>query len=200
VRRLAASRQRVIVEEGFLRLVEKQVSDGTRAQRRVVVEHPGAVVMVPLLANGGVVMVRQFRASVDREILELPAGKRDVPGESATDTAARELQEECGLVASSLVEIGKFLNSPGFTNEETVVVLATGLAPSAIAPQSLEETAMSIEIVDLDEFGSLEDAKSLLGLEMARRYLEVHPEGRDARDDATLAGWLDGIAGMNRQG
>jgi 8-oxo-dGTP pyrophosphatase MutT (NUDIX family) len=190
---LAASGQRVLADEGFLRIVEKLVSDGSRVERRVVVEHPGAVVLVPVLATRRVVMVRQFRASVEREMLELPAGKRDVPGESAIETAARELQEECGLRASSLVEIGRFLNSPGFTNEETVVVLATGLAPSQSAPQSLEEAAMSLEIVDLETFSVLEDAKSVLGLEMARRYLQAHPERLGDRDDPAMSSWLSRI-------
>jgi 8-oxo-dGTP pyrophosphatase MutT (NUDIX family) len=190
---LAASGQRVLADEGFLRIVEKLVSDGSRVERRVVVEHPGAVVLVPVLATRRVVMVRQFRASVEREMLELPAGKRDVPGESAIETAARELKEECGLRASSLVEIGRFLNSPGFTNEETVVVLATGLAPSQSAPQSLEEAAMSLEIVDLETFSVLEDAKSVLGLEMARRYLQAHPERLGDRDDPAMSSWLSRI-------
>lgn len=190
---LAASSQRVLADEGFLRIVEKLVSDGSRVERRVVVEHPGAVVLVPVLATRRVVMVRQFRASVEREMLELPAGKRDVPGESAIETAARELKEECGLRASSLVEIGRFLNSPGFTNEETVVVLATGLAPSQSAPQSLEEAAMSLEIVDLETFSVLEDAKSVLGLEMARRYLQAHPERLGDRDDPAMSSWLSRI-------
>lgn len=183
----------MLADEGFLRIVEKLVSDGSRVERRVVVEHPGAVVLVPVLATRRVVMVRQFRASVEREMLELPAGKRDVPGESAIETAARELQEECGLRASSLVEIGRFLNSPGFTNEETVVVLATGLAPSQSAPQSLEEAAMSLEIVDLETFSVLEDAKSVLGLEMARRYLQAHPERLGDRDDPAMSSWLSRI-------
>jgi len=192
--RLVASGQRVLIDEGFLRMVEKQVSDGTRIERRVIVEHPGAVVLVPVLAGRRVVMVRQFRASVEREMLELPAGKRDVPGEAAIETASRELQEECGLRASALVEIGRFLNSPGFTNEETVVVLALGLSPSPTAPQSVEEAAMSIEINDLGSFSALEDGKSLVALEMARRYLEAHPVSLPERDDPAISQWLSKIA------
>lgn len=192
--RLVTSGQRVLIDEGFLRMVEKQVSDGATIERRVIVEHPGAVVLVPVLAGRRVVMVRQFRASVEREMLELPAGKRDVPGEAVTATAARELQEECGLRASALVEIGRFLNSPGFTNEETVVVLALGLSPSPNAPQSLEEAAMSIEINDLGTFSALEDGKSLVALEMARRYLEAHPASLSERDDPAISQWLSEIA------
>lgn len=183
---LSITGRRLLVQQGFLRLVEKQVSDGHAVESRVVVEHPGAVVLVPLVAGDHVVMVRQFRASVERVVLELPAGKRDVPGESAIATARRELAEECGLSARSFVEIGRFLNSPGFTNEETVVVLASGLELSANAPQSLEESAMEIVRVPLEPFSGLEDGKSLVGLEMVRRYLATHPEACAPVDDPAV--------------
>ncbi|OWY58839.1 hypothetical protein B7486_77810, partial [cyanobacterium TDX16] len=94
---------------------------------REVVHHPGAVSVVPVTDDGLVVMVRQFRVAVDDDVLEIPAGKRDVPGEAPEITAQRELGEEVGLHAERLELLARFHNSIGFSDELSHVYLGTGL-------------------------------------------------------------------------
>ena len=150
--------------------------DGNRFERDVV-HHPGAVVVVPVTGDGEVVLVRQYRAAIDRELLEVPAGKRDVVDEPVEVTAHRELEEEVGLRAGSLVKLAEFYNSPGFCDEHSFLFLATDLTPSATSFQGHEEQFMTIERVALDAVpgliaaGELVDAKSIIGLCLARQHL-----------------------------
>ena len=81
--------------------------------------HPGAVVVVPVDADGNALLVRQYRVAAGRDLLEVPAGKRDVPGEPPEVTASRELEEEIGRRAGRLRLLCEFFNSPGFTDEHT---------------------------------------------------------------------------------
>jgi ADP-ribose pyrophosphatase len=150
------------------------------AFERDVVHHPGAVDVVPLLDDGRtVVMVRQYRAAVDRDLLEIPAGKRDVDGEPPEVTAARELNEEIGMDAGRIELLGRFLNSPGFCDEESYLFLARELTPCDTSAQGLEEQHMTIEHVSLDDVprlvasGEIVDAKSIVGLLLAREKLGV---------------------------
>jgi ADP-ribose pyrophosphatase len=150
--------------------------DGNQFERDVV-HHPGAVVVVPVTDDGEVVLVRQYRAAIDRELLEIPAGKRDVADEPVELTAARELEEEVGMRAASMVKLAEFYNSPGFCDEHSFLFLATGLTPCASSAQGNEERHMTIERVSLDSVpaliaaGELIDAKSILGLCLAREHL-----------------------------
>lgn len=164
---------------GFLVLDEAHIegSDG-EAFTRSVVRHPGAVVVVAIEADGRALLVRQYRASVDRELLEVVAGKRDVDGEAPEDTARRELEEEVGRTAGRLVPLCEFYNSPGFTDEYTHLYVALELT-ELDGPRGVteEEAAMSVERIDLDDVedliacGALVDAKSIIGLLLARRFL-----------------------------
>ena len=140
---------------------------------------PGAVVVVPVDDTGHVVMVRQWRVAARRALLEVPAGKRDVPGEPPELTATRELEEEVGMRAGSVRPLCEFYNSPGFCDEYTHLFLATELEERARAAVSHEEAAMTIERVALDRVddliaaGELVDAKSIIGLLLARQFLEA---------------------------
>lgn len=148
---------------------------------RDVVHHPGAVVVVPVLpGDRSVLMVRQYRAAVDRSLLEVPAGKRDVTGEPVETTARRELEEEVGMVAGRLEKLAEFYNSPGFCDEHSYVFLARDLRrppAAADAAGSIEEQHMTVEEVALDDVpgliagGQLVDAKSIIGLCLARQVL-----------------------------
>ncbi len=163
----------------FLELVELQVeaSDGARFTRAVV-RHPGAVVVVPVVGRD-VILLRQFRAAVGRELLEVPAGKRDVDGESPEATAARELEEEIGQSPGRLRRLCEFYNSPGFCDEYTYLYCATELS-ALPEPRGVtaEEAAMTIERVplaatgDLIAAGELVDAKSIIGLLLTQELLE----------------------------
>ena len=150
-----------------------------RTFERDVVHHPGAVSVVPVVDEGtAVLLVRQYRAAVDRALLEIPAGKRDVAGEPPDRTARRELEEEVGMRAGRLEKLGEFYNSPGFCDEHSHVYLALDLDPCPPSAQGEEEQHLTIERVALDAVpgliaaGDIIDAKTIIGLCLARERLE----------------------------
>lgn len=161
-------------------LVERLVTapDGERFEREVV-RHPGAVSVVAVDDEDRAVVIRQFRAPIGAELLEIPAGKRDIEGEPPEVTAARELQEEVGLAPDHLELLGRFYNSPGFSDELSHVYLARGLRPVEVDHDGPEERHLRIERVplasvpDLVAAGELIDAKSIIGLVLAREHLQV---------------------------
>lgn len=140
--------------------------------RRDLVHHPGAISVVPVV-DGSAVLVRQYRAAIDRHLLEIPAGKRDVEGEPAEVTAQRELGEEVGLVADRLELLAEFYNSPGFSDEHSYVFLAQALHETPMVRDGIEEESMEIERVRLDDVldlirrGEIVDAKTIIGLTLA---------------------------------
>jgi 8-oxo-dGTP pyrophosphatase MutT (NUDIX family) len=149
-----------------------QYADGSRSTREVVV-HPGAVCVIP--HDGNVIyMVEQPREAVgDPALLELPAGKLDVEGETPLQCAQRELAEEIGKSAGDWRELKSFYTSPGFTNERVWLFLATELYDT---PER-RHTDERIEIVEfplerLDEvIERCEDAESLIGLLTLKQLL-----------------------------
>ena len=148
--------------------------DGSEFERDVV-HHPGAVSVVPLLDDGAaVLLVRQYRAAVDRELLEIPAGKRDVHGEDPAVTAGRELEEEVGMRAGRLEKLAEFYNSPGFCDEHSHLYLGLDLESCASSAQGVEERHMTVERVPMDAVpalitsGQIVDAKTIIGLCLAR--------------------------------
>ena len=149
--------------------------DGAEFERDLV-HHPGAVSVVPVLGDE-VVLVRQYRAAIDAELLEIPAGKRDVPGEPPEQTAGRELIEEVGIEAGTLIELAEFYNSPGFCDEHSWVFLGLDLRAVPASAQGIEEEHMTVERVALDDVlgliaaGELRDAKTIIGLTLALRHL-----------------------------
>ena len=152
----------------IVRLVVDRVElpDGSEASRELVL-HPGAVAILPILDDGRIILVRQYRHAIGGELLEVPAGKLDVEGESPQECAARELREETGYVASDWEEICTFYTSPGFTNERIVLFRATGLrrvgspAPGEIA--GIELVAPG-DIPKMIATGELVDGKTLIAL------------------------------------
>ncbi len=170
---------RTLTDVGFLSLSEEQVEGPDESFTRYAVHHPGAIVVVPVEADRqSVILVRQFRAAVGRDLLEVPAGKRDVEGEPPEATARRELQEEIGRRPGRLVELCEFYNSPGFCDEYTHLFVALDLEVLASAAAvTAEERAMTIErfpLTQIDELiasRQITDAKSIIGLVLAQRYL-----------------------------
>jgi ADP-ribose pyrophosphatase len=144
---------------------------------RDVVHHPGAVSVVPLHDDGTVSMARQYRAALDGLLLEIPAGKRDVEDEPPEVTASRELEEEIGLRADRLELLGEFYNSPGFSDERSFVYLGRDLRPGTMERHGVEEQALTVERIALDdvpaliEARELVDAKSIIGLLLTRERL-----------------------------
>ncbi len=163
----------------MIRLVEAQITvpDGSTVTREII-RHPGAVGVVAVDDDRNVVLERQYRASIDGNLLEIPAGKRDVVGEPPSETARRELIEETGLDAERWEELATFYNSPGFADEHSTIFLAQGLVHVGHDQQGPEEEAMEIVRLPLDSTwdliaaGDLVDGKSIIGLLLAIRRLD----------------------------
>jgi ADP-ribose pyrophosphatase len=174
--------------DGFRRVSEREVHrghiwrvvvgtfegpDGSTFERDIV-RSPGAVSVVPVLfdpeGNPSVILVRQYRATLDTALTEIPAGMRDVEGEPPEETARRELAEEVGMAAGHLELLSVFTNSAGMTDATTHVYLATGLTPVPSAAHGPEEESMEVLQVSLVdaiadvESGVITDAKTIIGL------------------------------------
>ncbi len=164
-----------VVHEGAIITLSRatfESPDGDRFERDVV-RHPGAVSVVPLLDDGTVVLVRQYRGAIDQMVLEIPAGKRDVADEPLEETARRELIEEVGLSPGRLEHLVMFHNSIGFCDEESHVFLGTELTPAVMDRQGIEEAHMEVVHValtstpELIAAGEITDAKTVIGLTLA---------------------------------
>jgi 8-oxo-dGTP pyrophosphatase MutT (NUDIX family) len=153
-----------------------EAPDGERFDRDIV-RHPGAVAVVAATQAGGVLLVRQYRGSLDRELLELPAGTRDVEGEPPETTARRELEEEAGVRARQVRHLASTVNTPGFCDEITELFLATGLEDVPHGRHGAEELAMEVVEIALADVpakiasGEIVDAQTIIGLLMARDAL-----------------------------
>jgi ADP-ribose pyrophosphatase len=101
-----------------------------RSHRVDIVRHAPSVVLIPIEADGQIVLIRQFRAPLDRELWELPAGRVD-PGESAEDAARRECEEEIARVPHRLERIRGLYSAPGFCDEEMIFFRVSDLRASA---------------------------------------------------------------------
>ena len=167
-----------VLHEGYVITLATATFEGPAGEvmERDVVHHPGAVAVVAV-DGGEVVLVRQYRPVMEREMLEIPAGKLDVEGEDRPTAARRELVEEAGLYAHDLVELGRFHNSIGFCDEETTIFLATDTEPVASEAVSVEESYLTVERVPLDDVeamivdGAITDAKTVIGLLQVLRRL-----------------------------
>jgi ADP-ribose pyrophosphatase len=145
---------------------------------RSVVRHPGAVAVVAVDQHQVATLVRQLRPAVWESVLEVPAGTCDVDGEAAETTARRELAEEAGLQADHWQQLASVYNSPGYSDQRTVIFLATGLHDCDTERDGVEERWMTVERVvlsDLEDLvanGGLVDQTTILGLLLARQALE----------------------------
>jgi ADP-ribose pyrophosphatase len=148
-----------------------ELTDGRSALREIV-EHAEVVAVVPLDGDGNVVLVRQYRLPAEDALLEVPAGSVD-PEESIEAAAQRELQEETGYRAGRLERLTGFFVAPGYLTEFVHVFLATGLAEDAIDGDPDEDIALErmplADAVRLIETGEIKDAKSIVGLLLAKR-------------------------------
>jgi ADP-ribose pyrophosphatase len=135
-----------------------------RELERDVVRHPGAVTVIPVLDDGRLVMIRNWRVTVERWLDEFCAGKLE-PGEDPAAAAARELEEECGYRAARIDPVGRFLTSPGFADERMHVFEARSLEP---VPRRLEEgeeievvLRTPAEVAAMIRDGRIEDGKTI---------------------------------------
>jgi ADP-ribose diphosphatase len=139
-----------------------------------IIEHPGAVTILPIDADGRIIFVRQYRHAAGKELLELPAGTLD-EGEAPETCALREIREETGFAAGKLVELGEFYLAPGYSTEYMTVYLATDLHPSPLpgdADEFITLDKLPVEkAFQLAQDGELLDGKSLAALLLARKYI-----------------------------
>ncbi len=164
-----------------------RLPDGSEATREYIV-HPGAVMVVPVLDDGRLVVVRQYRYPVGRAMLEFPAGKIDA-GEPPFECAVRELAEETGYRAAEWARAGVLHNAIAYSTEGIEIWFARGLSAGAAHLDDGEfvdtETLTAAELDRLAGSGELTDAKTLIGLLWLRRALGA---GRD-EGHGTLAAW-----------
>lgn len=163
-----------LLQGGFLTVRRDTVGlpDGNSATREFVV-HPGAVAVVPLLDDGRVVMVRQFRYPLGQVLLEFPAGKID-PGEPVWDCARRELREETGYTARQWARACRIHNAAAYSTEGIEIWFARGLSAGVQALDAgefLEVVTRSEDELDrLARAGDLTDVKTLVGLQWLRQW------------------------------
>lgn len=159
-----------------VRLDTAELSDGAQAKREVV-EHCGGVAVLPVDGDGTCYMVRQFRYPFSREMLEVPAGKLE-PGESPEQCAVRELSEEMGLSADSMVSLGSVYASPGYLTEEIHIFLALGLHQGESHPD--ENELLNVEkhslaaLADRALGGDIRDSKTVIALLRAAKYMKFN--------------------------
>jgi len=139
---------------------------GNPLERHLIL-HPGAITVLPILDDGRVVLVKQYRIAVEKYLIELPAGTRE-PNEEPIITAGRELIEETGFTAGNIEPLTVFYSSPGILHEEMHLFLATDLKPG---PSHLEDGEdIQVLLADWTEVrqkifsGEIQDAKTLVGL------------------------------------
>jgi len=151
---------------------------GGRLARREIVEHSGAVAILPLRDDGSVVMIDQYRHAVGRRLRELPAGLLDTEGEDPLTTARRELVEEVGYTAQDWSVLVDVVASPGFSDEAVRVFLARGLTEiGRPAGGDNEEADLSVVRVPLADAvrqvlaGEIVNASTIAGLLAAQAVL-----------------------------
>ncbi len=152
--------------------LRRAMPDGTCTTREIVA-HPGAVVILPILEDGTLVMIRNFRPAVGRELLELPAGTLEKE-ETPADCARHELEEETGYRANEFQPLPPFYTSPGISTERMYGFVARDLTRTAQKLDPGEQIRVEImqpdKILQLLRQGVLEDAKSIAVL--ARHFLQ----------------------------
>jgi ADP-ribose pyrophosphatase len=150
---------------------------------RDIVEHPGAVTILPLVDDDNVCLIHNDRVAAGKTLIELPAGTID-PGEDPSETAARELVEETGYRAGRIERLSEFFTSPGIMSERMYLFLATDLTPGPMALEGGEQIKPFVvpwsEAVRMALDGEIEDGKSLVGIML---YDRLRADGQRQRDN-----------------
>jgi ADP-ribose pyrophosphatase len=140
---------------------------------REIVEHTECIAVVPVDAEGNILLVRQFRKALEKELLEIPAGGID-PGEDPPTAVIRELQEEIGFIPGKVEKLGGYYSSPGFCNEYLHLYLATDLKASRLYAEDtpgIETVKIKPrQIMGMINSGEICDSKSVAGLLYYREY------------------------------
>jgi len=147
--------------------LDRLAMDGSVIAERETLRHPGAVCMIPVLDDGRLLFVTQYRHPTGRRLLELPAGTLE-KGEEPSAAAVRELQEEVGYRPRNIEPLGGFFVAPGYTSEYIHLFACTNLEPSRLPgdeDEDIEVETLTIEqALDGVEAGAICDAKSVIGV------------------------------------
>lgn len=165
---------RVIYEGRAVKLrVDTIQKENEHETTREIVEHANAIVVVPVDSDGNILMVRQFRYAVGKDLLELPAGGIEL-GEDPAVAVAREMREETGFLPRDIKPLGGFYAAPGYDTEYLYLFLASDLVPSPLVAEDTDEIKVfpvsKDKIPDMITFGDIQDSKSIAGL---LRYLYI---------------------------
>jgi ADP-ribose pyrophosphatase len=151
---------------------------GLRTKREVIT-HPGSVVVLPVLPDGNIVMIQQYRHATKQYLWELVAGRME-PGEDPKTAAARELAEETGYHTKKLKIFLDVFPTPGFLEERMFLLLASDVQPGTASPEDDEKIVSAVytaqKLEQMIHSGKLRDAKSIAGLLYYFRFLM--PKGR----------------------
>jgi ADP-ribose pyrophosphatase len=143
---------------------------------REKIEHPGAAAIVPINKENEVILVRQYRYPIDAILLEIPAGKLDSK-EPAIECARRELKEEVGVEGGKFIHLAHIFTSPGYSDEKMDIYLVLEFEEKENKLED-DEFLHIIKVkfkdcLDMIKNGEINDAKSIIGIMMARDYLEI---------------------------
>ena len=158
-----------------------ELPDGNTSTREYI-KHLGAVCVIPVTDKGEVVLVRQYRYAIGRDMLEIPAGKLDYAGEDPTGAALRELREETGAVPQRLTFIGDYYGSPALISEHIYMYLAEGLE---FGENELDEDEfLTVEKIPLEALvdmvcrGEIADGKTQVAVLKTAHILKMRGEGK----------------------
>ncbi|GEL76090.1 NUDIX hydrolase [Tenuibacillus multivorans] len=160
-----------------VRVDDVELPDGNKSKRELI-DHPGAVGIIPVTDDHKIVMVEQYRKALEKSIIEIPAGKLEV-GEQPEVTANRELEEETGYRAGSLDYVVSYYTSPGFANEKLYIYEARDLTKVDDALKGDDDEFVEIievtidEALDLIKKEHIHDAKTIHAI-----YYLMQKEGR----------------------
>ncbi len=166
------SLDREVVYKGWIMTVAKGRFEGPDGEtfERDVIDHPGAVAVVPLIGDD-IILVRQYRPALDADLVEIPAGLRDVDGEPPIETAQRELIEEIGMRAEALTPLTTIHNAAGFCNEQIHIFMGTNLVEVdrqvTASPEEIEMEVLRLPLAEARRMitaGEITDAKTIIGV------------------------------------
>ncbi len=154
-----------------LRVDTVETSNGRQTTREII-EHADCIAVVAIDNEDNILLVKQFRKPVEKELLEIPAGGID-PGEDPETAVRREMREETGYLPRKLESLGGFYSAPGYCTEYLHLYLASDLTPRRLTAEDTESIKLVrvpvSQIISLINSGNICDAKSVAGL---LRFLE----------------------------